>query len=354
MKKRKLKLFTAAFMTAALTLASVGGLETKVQAATRYECENMSLSGTYVGKVSSPFSGVALYANNDSCQTGNISWDGTEKTISIRGASNNNNTATVVVKMNGYTMGSVTFQGTTPTVKTLTCKPSAGNYPIQLVVTNDVGTWDVYVDYLEISGSSSGSSSGTQGGNQGGSTSGANGNVYLCFDDAPNNSTTSNLINNLKSAGCTQATFFVYGNGISYNSSAWNALCNSGFSIQNHSQSHSNMSNWSYQQVYNDLNQCNSAIVNAGKAKPTKVRIPYLTNNSTISQACSALGLSIVNPTVDTQDWNGASTNSIINACNNLSAGGNTLMHDGNYNTVSAVSSIVNNLKNKGFGFAQY
>jgi len=182
----------------------------------------------------------------------------------------------------------------------------------------------------------------------------AAGNVYLCFDDGPINGTSQTLVNNLKSAGCNQATLFVWGNRISSNSSGWNAYKNSGFSIQNHSWSHSHMTSWSYQQVYNDLQQCNQAIQNGGKSKPSKIRLPYLESNSTIQQACSALGLSIVSPSVDTKDWNGASTQSIISACNSLQAGGNTLMHDGYSTTTSALSSIVSNLKSRGLGFSQY
>jgi peptidoglycan/xylan/chitin deacetylase (PgdA/CDA1 family) len=61
----------------------------------------------------------------------------------------------------------------------------------------------------------------------------AAGNVYLCFDDGPTSNTTT-LVNNLRSAGAT-ATFFVWGNRISSNSAAFNAIKNAGFSIQNHS-----------------------------------------------------------------------------------------------------------------------
>jgi len=179
------------------------------------------------------------------------------------------------------------------------------------------------------------------------------GSVYLCFDDGPN-SNSQTLVNALKSAGCNQATLFVWGNRISSNSSAWSAYTSSGFSLQNHSWTHSHMTGWSYQQVYNDLQQCTQAIQNAGKPKPTKIRLPYLESNSTIQQACSALGLSIVSPSVDTKDWNGASTQSIVSACNSLQSGGNPLMHDGYSTTNAAIPTIVQNLKSRGLGFAQY
>jgi len=180
----------------------------------------------------------------------------------------------------------------------------------------------------------------------------ASGSVYLCFDDGPcSNSTT--LVSKLKSAGAT-ATFFIWGNRISGNSAGFAAIKNAGFSIQNHSYTHSHMTSWTYAQVYNDFNQCNSAITAQGCPKPTKARLPYLENNATITSACSALGLSIVSPTVYSNDWNGATTDQIVTACNSIQAGGNTLMHDGYTTTDNAISQIVTNLKAKGFSFAKY
>ncbi len=114
------------------------------------------------------------------------------------------------------------------------------------------------------------------------------------------------------------------------------------------------MTGWSYQQVYNDLKQCNDVITSAGKPRPNYVRLPYLESNGTIEQACSNLGLKIVQPTVYSEDWSGASTWQIINSCSNVKAGGNTLMHDGYTTTSDAVPTIVANLKAKGYGFAQY
>ena len=180
----------------------------------------------------------------------------------------------------------------------------------------------------------------------------AAGSVYLAFDDGPNGNTTT-LVNKLKTAGA-KATFFVWGNRISGNMTGFNAIKNAGFSIQNHSYTHSHMLNWSYQQVYNDLKQCQDAIRNAGGGTPRYFRPPYLEVNNTIRSACSALGLTIVMPTVDTRDWNGASTSQIISACNSLQSGGNALMHDGYSTTNAAISSIVQNLKNRGLSTAQY
>jgi len=181
----------------------------------------------------------------------------------------------------------------------------------------------------------------------------AAGSVFLAFDDGPFNSNSPTLVNNLKNAGA-RATFFIWGNKISGNSTAFNAIKNAGFSIQNHSYTHSHMLSWSYTQVYNDLKQCQDAIKNAGGGTPRYFRPPYLEVNSTIKSACAALGLTIIMPNVDTRDWAGAGTAQIISACNSLQSGGNTLMHDGYSTTDAAISSIVRNLKNRGLATAQY
>jgi peptidoglycan/xylan/chitin deacetylase (PgdA/CDA1 family) len=320
---------------------------TPVAGGSTVQCENMSLSGQYAGQISSPFSGVALYANNDAAST-NISFSG-NSSITLYGASNNSSTAQVSLYIGSSKAGTFSFTGTSETASTVNFNAS-GSQTVKFVVETDNGSWDAYLDYFNVGGG--GSANPTPTPTSGGG--GTNGSVYLCFDDGPNNSNSQTLINNLKSAGVNQATFFVWGDRISGNQTGWNAYLNSGFSIQNHSWTHSHMTGWSYQQVYNDLQQCSQAIQNAGKPKPTRVRLPYLESNSTIQSACSALGLTVVNPSVDTQDWNGANTQSIINACNNLQNGGNPLMHDAYSSTDAAIATIVQNLKNRGLGFTQY
>jgi peptidoglycan/xylan/chitin deacetylase (PgdA/CDA1 family) len=316
------------------------------------QCENMTKSGQYTGNISNPFSGVALYANNDAVST-NVTFNGSAS-ITCRGACNNSNTAQVSLYIGSNKAGTFSFSGTSATNSTVNFNAS-GSQTVRLVVETDTGVWDAYLDYITVNGGTPGGNPTNPPGNPtptpGGGTSG---NVYLTFDDGPNNSNSQTLISTLKNNGVNQATMFVWGNRISSNQTGWNAYTSSGFSLQNHSWTHSHMTSWSYQQVYDDLNQCNQAIQNAGKPKPTRVRLPYLESNSTITSACSALGLSVVQPTVDTQDWNGASTQSIINACNSLNAGGNPLMHDQYSTTIAALPTIIQNLKNRGLGFIQY
>ncbi|WP_318628359.1 carbohydrate-binding protein [Paenibacillus polymyxa] len=117
---------------------------------TRVEAEDMTLGGTYAGKISSPFNGVALYANDDySAYTQYFA--NSIHSISVRGASNNSSTARVDLQIGGTTVGSFYFTGTTPTVQTLSnLTHVTGNQEVRLIVTTDNGTWDAYVDYLQF------------------------------------------------------------------------------------------------------------------------------------------------------------------------------------------------------------
>lgn len=116
----------------------------------KMECEAMTLSGQYAGKITSPFSGIALYANIDSCKyTQNFS-TGTHS-FSLRGCSNNSNMAKVDLVIGGQTKGSFYFGGSSPAVYTINnVSHGTGNQTIELVVTSDNGQWDAYIDYLQI------------------------------------------------------------------------------------------------------------------------------------------------------------------------------------------------------------
>ncbi len=116
---------------------------------TKVECENMTLGGTYAGKITSPFNGVVLYGNNDYCSY-NQYFAYSSHSFSLRGCSSNSSTARVDLQIAGKTVGSFYFTGTTPTVQTLSnVSHDTGNVEMKLVVTTDNGSWDANIDYLE-------------------------------------------------------------------------------------------------------------------------------------------------------------------------------------------------------------
>ncbi|GIP56718.1 polysaccharide deacetylase family protein [Paenibacillus woosongensis] len=131
-------------------VAPDGGGTTPPVTGTKIEAESMTKSGQYTGNISSPFNGVALYANNDSVKFTHNFTTGTHN-FSLRGASNNSNMARVDLKIGGQTKGTFYFGGSSPAVYTLNnVGHGIGNQVVELVVTADNGTWDAYLDYLEI------------------------------------------------------------------------------------------------------------------------------------------------------------------------------------------------------------
>lgn len=123
------------------------------------QCESMTRSGQYAGAITSPFSGVVLYANNDAVDFNKyFAYDTHDFTL--RGASNGNKTAKVDLVINNEKKGTFTFSGTSATESTIKgVKHPTGEINIKLVVSTDDGTWDVYLDYLTVgSATNSGSS----------------------------------------------------------------------------------------------------------------------------------------------------------------------------------------------------
>lgn len=118
--------------------------------AAKVEAESMAKSGQYTGNIRSPFNGVALYANNDSVSFIHNFTSGTHN-FSLRGASNNSEMARVDLKIGGQTKGAFYYGGSNPVVYTLNnINHGTGNQVFQLIVTTDNGSWDVFIDYLEI------------------------------------------------------------------------------------------------------------------------------------------------------------------------------------------------------------
>ncbi|WP_127534406.1 glycoside hydrolase family 11 protein [Paenibacillus kobensis] len=116
----------------------------------KVEAESMTKSGQYTGNISSPFNGVALYANNDSVKFTQNFTTGTHS-FSLRGASNNSNMARVDLKIGGVTKGTFYYGGSYPAVYTINnVSTGTGNQQVELVVTADNGQWDAFLDYLEI------------------------------------------------------------------------------------------------------------------------------------------------------------------------------------------------------------
>ncbi|MEV5365758.1 polysaccharide deacetylase family protein [Streptomyces cellulosae] len=174
-----------------------------------------------------------------------------------------------------------------------------------------------------------------------------NGYVALTFDDGPSAGSTMNLLNALKQNGL-RATMFNTGQNAAANPSLVKAQGDAGMWVANHSYTHPHMTQLSQSQVESEISRTQQAIASAGGGTPKLFRPPYGETNSTLRSAEAKYGLTEVIWDVDSQDWNNASTDAIVQAASRLNDGQVILMHDWPANTVAAIPRIAQNLASRG------
>jgi peptidoglycan/xylan/chitin deacetylase (PgdA/CDA1 family) len=170
--------------------------------------------------------------------------------------------------------------------------------------------------------------------------------VALTFDDGPNPSNTTTLLATLKSAGL-RATMFNVGENAANNPSLVRAQATAGMWIANHSWSHPHMATMSTLGMAAEISRTQWTIRQLTGTAPRLFRPPYGETNAKLRAVQAAFGLKEILWDVDSQDWNGASTESIVAASSGLTAGQIVLMHDGPPNTVAAIPQIAAGLRSR-------
>ncbi|MFF2732575.1 polysaccharide deacetylase family protein, partial [Streptomyces sp. NPDC058008] len=173
-----------------------------------------------------------------------------------------------------------------------------------------------------------------------------NGYVGLTFDDGPSSSTPA-LLNALKQNGL-RATMFNQGQYAASNPAQVRAQVDAGMWVGNHSYTHPHLTQQSQAQVESELSRTQQAISAAGGGTPKLFRPPYGESNATVQAAAAKYGLTQIIWDVDSQDWNSASTDAIVQANARLTNGQIILMHDWPANTLAAIPRIAQGLASRG------
>ncbi|MFJ4274211.1 polysaccharide deacetylase family protein [Streptomyces coelicoflavus] len=173
-----------------------------------------------------------------------------------------------------------------------------------------------------------------------------NGYVGLTFDDGPSGNTQS-LLNALRQNGL-RATMFNQGQYAAQNPSLVRAQVDAGMWVGNHSYTHPHMTQLGQTQMDSEISRTQQAVAGAGGGTPKLFRPPYGETNATLRSVEAKYGLTEVIWDVDSQDWNNASTDAIVQAVSRLGNGQVILMHDWPANTLAAIPRIAQTLAGKG------
>ncbi|MFD9392206.1 polysaccharide deacetylase family protein [Streptomyces sp. NPDC060000] len=173
-----------------------------------------------------------------------------------------------------------------------------------------------------------------------------NGYVGLTFDDGPGSTTTA-LLNALTQNGL-RATMFNQGQYAAANPSLVRAQVNAGMWVGNHSYTHPHLTQLGQAQIDSEISRTQAAVSGAGGGTPVLFRPPYGETNATVKAVEAKYGLTEIIWDVDSQDWNNASTDAIVQAAARLTNGQVILMHDWPANTLAAIPRIAQGLAARG------
>lgn len=174
-----------------------------------------------------------------------------------------------------------------------------------------------------------------------------NGYVGLTFDDGPSNAHTPGLLNALRQNGL-RATMFNEGQYAAAYPAQVRAEVSAGMWVGNHSYTHPHLTQQSQSQMDSEVSRTQQAISAAGGGTPKLFRPPYGETNGTLQAVEAKYGLRQIIWDVDSQDWNNASVDAIVQANARLGNGQIILMHEWPANTLSAIPRIAQTLASRG------
>lgn len=175
--------------------------------------------------------------------------------------------------------------------------------------------------------------------------------IAFTFDDGPvgtSDTASSIRIQNALAASGQHATFFYWGNHInSSNSEEIKRAYDMGFEIGNHTNSHTNLTSLTAEKMLEDINSCAEKLTEITGLKHFLIRPPYLSTNTLVQMTVSE---PLISCSIDSKDWDGATTEQIINTINTQKKDGAiVLMHETYNTTAEAMETLIPQLVEDGW-----
>lgn len=178
--------------------------------------------------------------------------------------------------------------------------------------------------------------------------------VAISFDDGVSPATGTRIVDALSDSGF-HATFFYVGDWIrdTNGENEVKYAYSKGMEVANHTKSHPNLTEKSASEIRSEYDQCAAKLKGIIGAEPSKLlRLPYLGCNSTVQSTLNDAPL--ITCAIDTQDWNGASKDQIVNTIKSAMSNGSlngaiVLAHETYDATASAMEELCPYLKAQGW-----
>jgi peptidoglycan/xylan/chitin deacetylase (PgdA/CDA1 family) len=175
--------------------------------------------------------------------------------------------------------------------------------------------------------------------------------VALTFDDGTNPENVHRIVGILYNAK-VNATFFPTGRSVQLFPDEWKQVAEIGYPIANHTYSHQSLRGLCYQLQLAELLHDKRILDELGLSLLPVMRPPYEEFDVATRFATSAAGEShVVLWDVDTMDWTGISTSTIVRRALAGRAGSIVLMHTSPVNTTRALPAIISRYRARGFTF---
>lgn len=170
--------------------------------------------------------------------------------------------------------------------------------------------------------------------------------VALTFDDGPNKSTTTPILDTLKEYNGA-GTFFILGNRVQGNEDILIRMIQEGSEIGNHSFNHKQLTTISSSEVEDQINKTQDAVMEVIGRKPKLMRPTYGSYDDNLK---SQIDMPMILWSIDTMDWKSKNAEKISNhVLTNIKDGDIVLMHDIYGSTADAIKTIVPELVNRGY-----
>jgi len=176
--------------------------------------------------------------------------------------------------------------------------------------------------------------------------------VAICFDDGTMEPTNGKRIIDALNQNGFHATFFYVADWISSPDNVKYAF-ESGHEIANHTVTHPYLTKLSATEIRNEYDQAAAKLKSIIGTEPSKLlRPPYLDYNETVQQTLHEVPF--ITCDIDTEDWNKASKDQIINTIKTNMNNGHlknaiVLAHENHSTTASAMEEIFPYLKENGW-----